>query len=99
MIWQICLPSRVDELDVAHGDAYYSDDPAWPLCTSDTTSSLNVKPPLLTRVYREARDVALKTGTFRPDEDCHVAESSWRLPRNLHVGNVLGGATRPHSVL
>jgi hypothetical protein len=83
------LPCHVDELDVAHGDAYYwIHDEEGPLRNFDTTSTVNAKLPLLARVCCEARDVALKAGSFRPDEICQLPDNSWWLPDNRHVGKI-----------
>lgn len=55
-IWKLCLPRRVVELDIpsnGHIDTY---------CQLWRTSSINSRPPIITRVCCEARQVAFEKG-------------------------------------
>lgn len=55
-IWKLCLPHRVVELDIpsnGHIDTY---------CQLWRTSSINSRPPIITRVCCEARQVAFEKG-------------------------------------
>ncbi|KAK5161101.1 hypothetical protein LTS14_000897 [Recurvomyces mirabilis] len=62
-IWRFCLPNRICELDFLVDDIVFNVDEGAPVpCTLERTTSLNSRPPLITRVCREAREVALETG-------------------------------------
>ncbi|KAK1833994.1 hypothetical protein QBC39DRAFT_36302 [Podospora conica] len=60
VIWEFCLPNRVVELDFPY---WGIGDPNHPrLCEFVTTSTTNSCPPVISRVCREARQVALRNG-------------------------------------
>jgi hypothetical protein len=67
-IWRLCLPHRVSEDDepvafiVYTSYGYQREVP----CGLRSTSRSNTRPPLLTRVCRESREVAFATGTWYP---------------------------------
>ena len=68
-IWRLCLPYRVYEIDrpINH-IIFWTRDPdniTYP-CSLTSTSKSNVRPPLLTRVCRESRRVALTRGKWTP---------------------------------
>jgi hypothetical protein len=54
MIWVLCLPDRVEELDVARGHIYYVDRKGPPPCSFETSSYMNVALPLIAQVCHEA---------------------------------------------
>lgn len=68
MIWEYCLPHRVVELD-ACCDWLIDDTPSTSTCEFTTTSTTNCAPPTISRVCREAREVALR----------HAAAGVWPL--------------------
>src|SRR5277367_3810584 len=66
-VWQQCLPHRVMELDApsqAKVETY---------CELYRTSALNMRPPVITRVCRESRDVAFENaGVVKADNDLNA---------------------------
>ncbi|KAJ6013284.1 hypothetical protein N7540_007875 [Penicillium herquei] len=60
MIWKSCIPSRVVELHTASTDFNINTN-----CELDWTSRQIALPPVVTRVFRESRYVALLTGANR----------------------------------
>ena len=72
-IWQQCWPRRVMELDATH--------PVEVETYSELfrTSLLNMRPPVITRVCRESRDVAFEnTGVVKDDNDLNAPRWSSR---------------------
>jgi hypothetical protein len=65
-IWRLCLPHRVCEMDdPAAFIVYESPESDYKVpCGLLSTSRSNKRPPLLTRVCRESREVALTTGKW-----------------------------------
>lgn len=65
-IWRECLPRRVLELDVPRADLIAQDLPkelkGTVSCTLGSTTAFNSRPPLITQVCFEAREVAFETG-------------------------------------
>jgi hypothetical protein len=53
-----CLPHRVDQLDLPVGHCLYVVEKV--PCELHLSTYLNTRPPLITRVYVEAREVAFK---------------------------------------
>ncbi|KAH8774468.1 hypothetical protein F5883DRAFT_546874 [Diaporthe sp. PMI_573] len=77
-IWRECLPSRVLDLDVPRADIIFQDLPkeirGTVHCELSCTSAHNSRPPLITQVCFEAREVASETGgltNFRDLWDGH----------------------------
>lgn len=64
LIWRLCLPNRVVELDYPWGQSV-NFDPLLPPCRSTRTTDLNRQAPVITRVCRESRLVAFETGGYR----------------------------------
>lgn len=75
MIWRECLPYRVHELDE---DEFYERDPwALPLvCGNRMTTQMNLRPPAISRVCRESRDLALQSRVPLPYEEM-IEEAYW----------------------
>ncbi|THZ52339.1 hypothetical protein D6C90_01193 [Aureobasidium pullulans] len=68
MIWRLCLPHRVSEYDLIVNWVYYntySDDALHP-CQFASSIVSNGRPPLLTRVCHESRQIAFETGEMGP---------------------------------
>lgn len=65
-IWRCCLPLRVYELDGAFARVIFGVvDPQKSLpCSLHIPSALNVRPPVITRVCRESRELAFEEGSF-----------------------------------
>lgn len=85
-IWLYCLPNRVEEFDTACGMVYYNDDRILyrsPPCTLVSTTYLNLRPPVITQVCREARDIAFKEGTYEDYKYVEPEEVSWASPGDL----------------
>jgi hypothetical protein len=72
-IWEYCLPHRVFELDR----------PGWPFDKRNPsgcfiqTSSLNRRPPVISRVCRESRDVALANGAGLVSTQQDAGHPTW----------------------
>lgn len=62
MIWRECLPHRMVEMDYPLPDNVF-DKNTPPPCQLERTTTLNGLPPVITRVCRESRAVALETAT------------------------------------
>ncbi|PYI16966.1 hypothetical protein BO99DRAFT_464418 [Aspergillus violaceofuscus CBS 115571] len=62
MIWRLCLPSRIHELDYPFNRILYSRDRA--PCEFQDGAWINGFPPLLSAVCRESRAVVLENGHF-----------------------------------
>jgi hypothetical protein len=71
-IWKLCLPQRVIELDSPNNLGF--DTP----CELQHTSHLNLRPPVITHVCHEARQVALENGRAVADDT--DANNDGRLP-------------------
>ena len=59
LIWSSCLPRRVVEID---NPAHFSEWDPLRTCTLSTTTRTNSRPPVISRVCREAREVASRAG-------------------------------------
>jgi hypothetical protein len=101
-IWLYCLPDRVEEFDVAYGKVFYYDHrhpDQTPPCTLADTTYLNTRPPLITRVCREARGIAFKTGTFEEYEYVETAETWHASPGDFKlVGKIWRSKSPPKLV-
>ena len=73
-IWRYCLPYQARELDVRLADNVYWNEPR--PCQLQDTSLQNSHPPLLTRICRESRAVALKAGVLLTD-NTQPASADW----------------------
>lgn len=80
-IWRCCLPRRVCEIDEPNAQivfdvdfAFDDDEPAATPCKCFDTTVKNGRPPLISRVCRESRAVALENG--------NIAQVSGRRPRD-----------------
>ncbi|KAJ5455620.1 uncharacterized protein N7458_003884 [Penicillium daleae] len=74
MIWKLCLPSRVVELNHARWVAFDT------LCDGEWTSIQNTLPPPISQVNREARAVAMEVAVFKWTIDSrHKTSKSWGL--------------------
>lgn len=58
LIWELCLPARIVELDLQGTDML----PTPTSCSLQPTSRINSRAPLVTRICRESRNVALLAG-------------------------------------
>ncbi|KAL3477788.1 hypothetical protein BJX99DRAFT_225731 [Aspergillus californicus] len=67
MIWRECLPNRIMELDSQVDELLWDDD--IPCSANRKIAKANVAPPLITRVCRESRAVALEKGSRQPLPD------------------------------
>lgn len=59
MIWEFCLPYRVVEIDDPPHQCEWKPPR---VCTLDTTRTTNTRPPAISRVSHEAREVAFRHG-------------------------------------
>jgi hypothetical protein len=87
-IWLHCLPHRVEEFDVAQGKAFYHNHrnpDRLPLCTLAATTYLNFRPPLITQVCREARDIAFKTGSYEEYKPVRAPKAYWVKPGDISL--------------
>lgn len=90
IIWRECLPRRVVEIDGPYADSIFH---AWSFrrrkeaipCSLSMTSALNTCPPLITRVCRESRTIAFKSGVFVEAEDTVPVTVQW------YAGNMMRG--------
>lgn len=64
-VWRHCLPSRVVELDVPYNELVGKGTS----CQLAHTTSRNTRPPVISRVCRESREVALEDCYEDPDPD------------------------------
>jgi hypothetical protein len=69
MIWRLCLPHRVSEYDLIIDWVFYKTcgTNAIPPCQLLSSTFSNSRPPLLTRVCHESRQIAFETGEMDPD--------------------------------
>ncbi|PYH86433.1 hypothetical protein BO82DRAFT_397606 [Aspergillus uvarum CBS 121591] len=67
MIWRLCLPSRIHELDYPFNLILYSRD--WAPCEFQDGAWINGFPPLISAVCRESRAVVLENGRFPDGEE------------------------------
>ncbi|CAN8104430.1 unnamed protein product [Discula destructiva] len=75
-IWRHCLPSRVVELDLPNTDWYLLFDAL--ACELWPTSYRNRLMPVVTRVCRESREIAVKTGKLHMvPYKTHLSPTSW----------------------
>lgn len=65
-IWRLCLPQRVCEKDQAFPGIVFDlpDDEIPAPCLLYQTTEVNGRPPAISRICRESREIALKTGLF-----------------------------------
>ncbi|KAJ5918444.1 hypothetical protein N7466_010436 [Penicillium verhagenii] len=64
MIWKLCLPHRIHELDKVH---YAPDEGDFAfICGAQMTTHANLRPPAISRVCYESRTVALQSRVLRP---------------------------------
>ncbi|KAJ5323306.1 hypothetical protein N7476_001906 [Penicillium atrosanguineum] len=77
MIWSYSLPHRVVELDMSTQAV----GPPLP-CGLTLTSTLNGLPPLISRVCREARAVALQSRSMIPESEVPT-EGSWQFAMKI----------------
>lgn len=80
-IWRLCLPHRVSELDIPLADIVFNVGPGLPMpCELQHTTYLNGRPPILARVCRESRAVAMENGGgfrfYNPDLPMHARWNS-----------------------
>lgn len=72
-IWRHCLPRRVLEFDVPRPDIIFQDLPeelhGTVSCELSSTTAHNSRPPLITQVCFEAREVAFETGRLADFRD------------------------------
>ncbi|KAJ5267060.1 hypothetical protein N7478_009868 [Penicillium angulare] len=75
MVWRECLPYRVHELDA---DEFYDQTRGcFPrLCGLEKTMYMNLRPPTISRVCRESRDVAFQNRVMLPYEEM-LDEAYW----------------------
>jgi len=75
-IWRKCLPNRVVEIDYPwdEGVNFY---PNLPPCKLQQTTNINRRGPVISRVCRESRYVALETGHYL-DKGLPPEEAPWR---------------------
>lgn len=83
-IWQYCLPYRVVELDYPLDTIVYSLDREGPdnllpsPCSLRHTTFQNGRPPLISRVCRESRGVATRSGGFITEYDTNrLSDTEW----------------------
>lgn len=82
-IWRLCLPERVYELDLPESDYVFHVPYELTManrrvpCDLDLTSTFNTLPPVITRVCRESRQVALETGSYVSQPDSPPREELW----------------------
>jgi hypothetical protein len=97
-IWLHCLPDRVEEFDTARGMVFFNDDRLLyraPPCTLVATTYLNLRPPLITQVCREARDIAFEEGTYKDYEYIEPEEISWASPGDLMLAGKVWRSNSP----
>jgi hypothetical protein len=90
MIWRLCLPSRVFELDFPHQDGrlvcslWEAEPPCWQ--SSSKVTGANRAGPVIARVCREARNLALESGGPQdvPDEHAHPDASAFAYDMATH---------------
>lgn len=76
IIWRECLPHRILEMDYPQPNyVFASDDPA--PCGLGRTTTLNGLTPVITRVCRESRAVALETARQLPSYHVMPDEVQW----------------------
>jgi hypothetical protein len=75
-IWSFCMPEgRVFELDYSHPHVLRT------ICSTALTSTVNARPPFISQVCRESRDVAFTEGGFLSDiRDRFKAKGLAQLP-------------------
>lgn len=110
LIWRLCLPNRVPELDYPWVRSV-DFDPLHPTCRLMHTTDLDRKAPVLTRVCHESRLVAFETGGYRDharselwNSNLLVRKKSWLDPRRdtIHLNwtpSDLAGYNGPGSAL
>ncbi|KAJ5930852.1 hypothetical protein N7466_006345 [Penicillium verhagenii] len=75
MIWRECLPRRVYELD--EDEFYERGEWALPLiCGNRMTTQMNIRPPAISRVCRESRNVAMESRIPLPHDEM-IEEAYW----------------------
>lgn len=79
IIWRHCLPHRVVELDEPFDESGL----ALP-CGLELTSHMNGHPPLISRVCRESRVVALQSRSLIPKEGM-PEDAKWRTDTQLNI--------------
>lgn len=79
IIWRYCLPHRVAELDEALNDSGID----FP-CGLELTSHMNGNPPLISRVCRESRAVALQSRSLLSKEGM-PEDAKWRTDTQLNI--------------
>ena len=82
-IWRKCLPYRTLEIDAPIDNIVFNLEQKAPSpCKLYDTTYMNLRPPLISRVCRESRNVAFETGHFavfskdRPDNTTWVSQTS-----------------------
>jgi len=78
VIWQLCLPHRVCELDYIQANVLYDGiDEPWP-CELSETTTINSRPPIVTRICRGSRAVAFRKGGFLSNGDDRPLHAQWQ---------------------
>lgn len=88
-IWRLCLPHRVWEMTQPVGEIVFCQpdnmDGPWP-CKLQHTTYMNGRPPLISRVCRESRSVAFKTGSILPHHsNDRLPEAYWMSSIDVNV--------------
>lgn len=85
-IWRLCLPQRVCEKDQAFPYIVFNepDDDAPVPCLLYQTTEVNGRPPVISRICRESRDVALQTGSFYQFNSKRPSEAEWWSYTTIH---------------
>ena len=85
-IWRNCLPYRTLEIDIPIDCIVFDIEVealypfkliALPPCKLHDTTYMNLRPPLISRVCRESRDVAFETGRFKSRSKDRPDNSKW----------------------